>query len=153
RQRSASGCRRGTREPEPAPASTRRWRALRGSTGRPELDFRRAGFRHLIEHGKTRDRTNAIGPCDLVKPPLVGRQRGAVVFRIPQMEDAGREISVLATYAAAEQPDHEVGILEPPASIGRIEAIHPVEVAAPDREIAGTRAPPRVRSQSAQRAE
>src|SRR5262249_19963583 len=63
-----------------------------------------------------------------------------------------RMISVLAADARTQEPYQEIGILQAPACVGRFEAVHPIKVAPPDREIARARPAPRVRPQLAQRA-
>jgi hypothetical protein len=88
------------------------------------------------------DGSDAIGPLHLIKPPLVLRQMRAVALRMPEMDHSGREISVLPPHACAEQPDQQIGILQSPAAIGRIEAIHSIEIAPPDSEVAGASAAP-----------
>ena len=82
------------------------------------------------------------------EPPLVVRQPRAVGVRMPQMQHAGREGAVLAPHAGMQQPDQQIGILLAPAAEARVEAIDPVEIGAPDREIAGARAFPGLRPQS-----
>ena len=56
------------------------------------------------------------------------------------MNDPRREASVLATQAATQQPDQQIGILAAPAGETGVEAIDPFEIAAPDGEIAGASA-------------
>src|SRR6266508_6680892 len=72
---------------------------------------------------------------------------------MPKMDDAGREAAVLAAHARMQQADQQIGILATPAAEARIEAVDPVEIGPPDREIAGTRAQPCPRLQLAQRTE
>jgi hypothetical protein len=69
------------------------------------------------------------------------------------MHDAGCKVSVLAPHAGAKKPDQQVGILQAPTAIGRIEAVHLVEIAAPHCEVTGPRTPPGARPELAQRTE
>ena len=93
-----------------------------------------------------RERAHPVGTFERIEPALVFRQRRTVALRMPQMQHAGGEIAVLAAHAGAHEPDQQIGILQPPAAIGRVEAVDPVEIAAPDREIARARAAPGARA-------
>src|SRR5205085_4532907 len=66
---------------------------------------------------------------------------------MPQMQHAGREVSILAAEPRMQETDQQIGIFETPAAESCVEAVHPVEIAPPDREIARTRPPPGTRSQ------
>src|SRR5262249_10468729 len=79
-------------------------------------------------------------------------QRCPVAFRMPQVQDGGRMISVLAAEARTQEPDQEIRILQAPACVARFEPVHAIKVVPPDREIARARPAPRVRPQLAQRA-
>src|SRR4051812_14887918 len=72
---------------------------------------------------------------------------------MPEMKHPGGEISVLATHAGMQQSNKEIGILEAPAAVSGVEAIHAVEIVPPDRKVAGPRAAPGARPQLAQRSE
>src|SRR5207302_10272212 len=66
---------------------------------------------------------------------------------MPQMQHAGCEVSILAAEPRMQEADQQIGIFETPAAESCVEAVHPIEIAPPDREIARTRPPPRARSQ------
>src|SRR5262249_51944243 len=72
---------------------------------------------------------------------------------MPQMDDAGGEASVLAPQAAMQQADQQIGILAAPAAEGGVESVDPLEIGAPDGEIAGARPAPAPRLELAQRPE
>src|SRR5512135_2974642 len=72
---------------------------------------------------------------------------------MPQMQDAGCEHAVLAAHAGMQQPHDKVGILLAPAVVVGIETIDAIEIGAPDRKIAGTRAAPRPLPKPSQRPE
>src|SRR5262249_13933948 len=115
-----------------------------------------SGARHIpcpTERGEARDRSDAIAALNRVEPLLVLRQVRPVVLGMPQMEDAGCEIAVLSAHASAQQTDQQVGIPKAPAAVGRIETVDVIEIAPPHREIAGSRAPPGLGPELAQRAE
>src|SRR5262245_47493731 len=61
---------------------------------------------------------------------------------MPEMEYAGREAAVLAVDARAQQADQEIGILKAPPDIVAVEAVHAIQIRAPDREVARSCAPP-----------
>jgi hypothetical protein len=56
------------------------------------------------------------------------------------MQHSSRKQSILAAQPGVKQARQQIGILAPPACEPRVEAIDPVEIAAPDRKIARTRA-------------
>src|SRR5262249_54339357 len=103
------------------------------------------------QHRKAALRLHAIARQHLREPRLVLRQLGAVGLRVPEMDDAGREPPVLAAHAGMQQPDQQVGILAAPAAKAAVESVDPLEVGAPDREIAGARVAPSPRSELAER--
>src|SRR5262245_1967135 len=72
---------------------------------------------------------------------------------MPEMNDPRREAAVLATHAATQQPDQQIGILAAPARKASVEAIDPFEIAAPDAEIAGACAAPLSSLELTQRAQ
>jgi hypothetical protein len=72
---------------------------------------------------------------------------------MPEMQHAGREISVLAAHVRMQEPYQQIGILTAPSVIIRIETIDAVEIISPDREIARTRMLPFAGTQFAQRPE
>src|SRR5262249_45346438 len=82
-------------------------------------------------------RARAPAVQDGVQPRIVGGQSCSIRVRVPQVNDPGGEAPVLATQAAAQQADEQVGILAPPAAETGIEAVDALEVGTPDREIAG----------------
>ena len=69
------------------------------------------------------------------------------------MQHAGREHAVLAPHAGVQQAHDDVGILLAPAAVIGVEAVDPLEIGAPDREVAGARAAPAPAAQAPQRAE
>src|SRR5882724_11756353 len=72
---------------------------------------------------------------------------------MPQVQNTGSKVPVLAPNAGAQQSNQEIGILQAPAIVRRIKAIHSIQVATPDGKIAGARTPPSMGSQLAQPAE
>ena len=73
---------------------------------------------------KSPDGADALAALDRLQPRLVGRQQGRIGERMPQMEDAGGEASVLALHAGPQQADQQVGILEAPAHKACVEAVY-----------------------------
>ena len=108
---------------------------------------------HRLAAKTARPRTDAIAVLDGVQQRLVCRQQGRIGERMPEVQHAGREPAVLALDAGAQQTDQQIGILEPPADIAGVEAIDPIEVGAPDRQVAGSRAPPILRTNLSHRSE
>src|ERR1044072_1163937 len=105
------------------------------------------------KRGKPAHRAHAAGAHYRVEPRSIGGQSRAVAFRVPEVEHAGRKTSVLALDAGMDEPDREIGILQPPAVVARIEPVDAVEIGACDREIACARALPALRFGLAQRPE
>src|SRR5262245_26980215 len=105
------------------------------------------------QRGEAALRTRAVALQYGVKARVIGDQLGAVVRRMPEMNHAGGETSVLATQAAPQQPDQQIRIFTPPAGEAGIEAVDPLEIRAPNREVAGARTAPLSRPQLAQRSE
>src|SRR5438046_2383796 len=98
-------------------------------------------------------RARASAVQDGIEPCVVGGQARTIRARVPQVDDAGGEASILATQPAAQQANEQVGILPAPAVEAGIEAVDALEVGAPDRKIAGARAAPPPRLEPAQRSE
>src|SRR5271163_4352093 len=112
---------------------------------------RRFGF--VGEPGQPAQGADTASPQNLVKPRAVGGKLRAIVLIMPQMQYAGGETPVLAAHAGVQEPDHKIGIFQTPASIGAIEAVDTVEIAARDREIASLRTLPALPVELAQRTE
>src|SRR2546421_4642891 len=72
---------------------------------------------------------------------------------MPKMQHAGRKCPILAAHAGMQESDQQIGILQTPAAEYAVESIDAIEVAAPDRQIAGARALPIPAAQLAQWAE
>src|SRR4051794_21894993 len=94
-----------------------------------------------------------VASDDRVQPRAVRRQRRAILRRVPQMQHAGRKRAVLASNTGMQEPDQQIRILQAPAAERAVKSVDAIEVAAPDREIAGARALPSSAAQLAQRAE
>ena len=92
----------------------------------------------------------AIAAQHHVEPRVIGGQLPAVGLRMPEVNDTGREAAVLAAHARMQQADQQIGILAAPTAEAGIEPVDPLEIRAPDRKIAGARAPPLTRPQFAQ---
>src|ERR671935_2153415 len=105
------------------------------------------------QRGEAALRTRAARLQYGIKARVIGGQLRAVERWVPEMNDAGRETSVLAAQAATQQPDQQIGIFTSPASEAGIEAVDPFEVGTPNREVAGARATPLPRPQLTQGAE
>src|SRR5213594_2627077 len=112
-----------------------------------------ADARFFDQGRKPDDRTHPIRRRDGVEPPLIVRQQRAVALRMPQMQNPGGEVAILAADACAQEPDQEVGILQAPAIVACIESINSFNITTPDREIAGSRTAPCAGPQLAQRPE
>src|SRR5262249_49735061 len=88
-----------------------------------------------------------------IKARVIRGQLRAVERRMPEMNDAGGETSVLAAQAATQQPDQQIGIFTSPAGEAGIEAVDLLEIGTPNRAGAGARAAPLPRPQLTQRTE
>src|SRR5262245_2277392 len=97
--------------------------------------------------GEAALRTRAVALQYGIKARVIGGQLRAVERRMPEMNDAGGETSVLAAQAATQQPDQQIGIFTSPAGEAGIEAVDPLEIGTPNREVAGARATPLPRPQ------
>src|SRR5262249_21459757 len=63
---------------------------------------------------------------------------------MPQVNDAGGKTAVLAARTTMYEPNEQVGIFTTPTVKACVEAVDALEIATPNREIAGTcTAPPR----------
>src|SRR5262245_8639937 len=98
-------------------------------------------------------RARAVAVQYLIEPRVVRGQLRSIRLRVPQMDDTGGEAPVLTPQAAMQQADQQIGILAAPATEAGVEAVDPIEVGAPDGEIAGARAAPSPRLELAQRPE
>src|SRR5450432_1029815 len=85
-----------------------------------------------------------------IKLRLIVQESRSLALGMPQVQHAGREASVLAPHAAAEEPNKEVGILASPAGELRIEAVDPLEIIAKAGHIAGAGALPAPAAELAQ---
>ena len=87
------------------------------------------------------DRVEACVRGDRVQPRLE-RPRVAVAFHPDGEEHFLEELFALVPVAGVQQPDYEVGILQPPPGEAFVEPVHRHEIAAPGRQVAGPRAAP-----------
>ena len=81
-----------------------------------------------IQRRETLQCTHAVALQNEIELALVVRKSRPLAFRMPQVQHAGCKAPVLAPHAAADEPNEEIGILQPPAGEGRIEAIDPFEI-------------------------
>src|SRR5579863_7205882 len=81
--------------------------------------------------------THAVALQNEIELALVVRKSRPLAFRMPQVQHAGCKAPVLAPHAAAQKPDKEVGILQPPAGEGGIEAIDAFKIIAKTSHVAG----------------
>ena len=87
-------------------------------------------------------RAQAIAGQRRPEPCIVCCEAGAISVRMPKVDDAGGEPTVLAAYSRTQQSDQQIGILASPAVETRVEPVDTLEVTTPDGEIAGARAAP-----------
>ena len=99
------------------------------------------GLAHT-QRRETAQGTHTLAMQTEIKFALVVRKSRPLAFRMPQVQHAGREASILAARPGADEPDEQVGILEPPAGERRVEAVHSFEIIAKAGQIAGAGAPP-----------
>ncbi|HET7020330.1 MAG TPA: hypothetical protein VFI58_06415, partial [Xanthobacteraceae bacterium] len=97
------------------------------------------------QRGEAALRSRAVRLQYGIKARVIGGQLRAVERRLPEMNDAGRETSVLAAQAATQQSDQQIGIFTSPAGEAGIEAVDPLEIGTPNREVARARAAPLLR--------
>src|ERR1019366_8475819 len=93
------------------------------------------GVRMIIADGlahtprrETLQCTHAVAVQNEIELALVVRQSRPLAFRMPQVQHAGCKAPVLTPHAAADEPNEEIGILQPPAGEGGIEAIDALEI-------------------------
>jgi hypothetical protein len=91
-------------------------------------------------------RAYAVALQHRIEPRVIRSQLRAIDLRVPEVDDAGRKATVLATQATTQQSDQQVGILAAPTAEASIEPVDALEIGAPNRKIAGASAPPLVRS-------
>ncbi len=89
-----------------------------------------------LQRGKSAPRPYAVAAQNFVKLGAVSRKAGAIIFRVPQVQDTGGEAAILAPDATANKTHDDVGIFQAPAAEFGIEPIDPVDVLAPDAEVA-----------------
>src|SRR5436305_11276597 len=87
-------------------------------------------------------RTRVVAMQHGVKPRIVGGQLRTVGLFVPEVNDAGGEAPILASQSAMQEANQQIGILAAPAIEAGVETVDPIEIAAPDRKIAGARAAP-----------
>src|SRR5437867_11162067 len=85
-------------------------------------------------------RTRALALQHGMEPRIICGQLCAANVRVPKVDDPGCKAAVLAPQARTQQSDQPVGIFAAPAGVGGIEAIDPLQIAAPNPEV--TRASP-----------
>src|SRR5690348_5746446 len=82
-------------------------------------------------------RTDAVAAHHVIEAGLIAGEAGPIIVAMPEVKHAGRETPVLAPHARMDQPDRQIGILEPPAIEARIEPVDTLEVAPRHCKIAG----------------
>src|SRR5262249_19235741 len=82
-------------------------------------------------------RAHTVALQHFIKPRVIRGKLCTIDLRVPEVDDPSREATILATQAAMQQPDQQVGILAAPTAEASIEPVDPLEIGAPNRKIAG----------------
>ncbi len=69
-----------------------------------------------LQLGKSAPRPYTVAAQNFVKLGAVSRKAGAIIFRVPQVQDTGGEAAILAPDATANKTHDDVGIFQAPAA-------------------------------------
>ena len=89
-----------------------------------------------LQRRKTRERAHPLAAQRIDQPVIIFRQARAISFRMPKMQHGRCEVAILAANAGVQEPNQQVGVLASPAVEGDVKTVHPVQIGAPDRQIA-----------------
>src|SRR5215510_973379 len=120
---------------------------------RSDMAIAPADLGGFAQRRQSTPRTRTLALQHRIKSRIICGQMCALDLRVPEMDDPGRKAAILTAQATPQQSDQQVGIFAPPAGIGGIEAVDPLQIAAPNPKVTRARAAPLSSPQPAQRPE